>query len=117
MVFTLKADLSEGALTPRQLERVRGWAEDIYSVAVQEMLHLAQAWKLLGAIGGTPYYLRPNFPQGTKYYPIEAELKLEPFGRRALQRFLSTSGRGRRTKDLAAVSRPGPRGTGPSGSL
>ena len=26
--------------------------------------------------------------QGSKYYPIEAELKLEPFGQRALQRFI-----------------------------
>jgi Ferritin-like len=67
---------------------VRAWADDIYSIAVGEMLHLAQAWNLLGAVGGTPYYLRPNFPQGSKYYPMEAELKLEPFGHRALQRFL-----------------------------
>jgi len=86
--FTIKNDVSEGGITAGQLQRARGWADHIYSVAVQEMLHLAQAWNLLAAIGGTPYYLRPNFPQGTKYYPLEAELKLEPFGQRALQRFI-----------------------------
>ena len=86
--FTIKNDVAEGGLTAPQLQRARGWADHIYNVAVQEMLHLAQAWNLLAAIGGTPYYLRPNFPQGTKYYPIEAELKLEPFGQRALQRFI-----------------------------
>ena len=86
--FTLKNDVSEGGLTERQLQRVRGWAESLYSVAVQEMFHLAQAWNLLAAIGGTPYYLRPNFPQGTKYYPMEADLKLEPFGQRAVERFI-----------------------------
>ena len=86
--FTIKNDVSEGGLTERQLERARAWADDIYGIAIQEMLHLAQAWNLLAAIGGTPYYLRPNFPQSSKYYPIEAELRLEPFGARALQRFV-----------------------------
>jgi hypothetical protein len=85
--FTLKQDLVEGGLTWEQLQKVRLWAAQIYFVASEEMLHLAQAWNLLAAIGGTPYYMRPNFPQGTKYYSINAPLELEPFGRRALQRF------------------------------
>lgn len=85
--FTLKQDLSEGGLTWEQLQKVRLWAAQIYFVASQEMLHLAQAWNLLAAIGGTPYYMRPNFPQGTKYYSFNAPLVLEPFGRQSLQRF------------------------------
>ena len=28
--FTVKSDVSEGGLTERQLQRVRGWAEHIY---------------------------------------------------------------------------------------
>jgi hypothetical protein len=44
-------------------------------------------WNLLAAIGGTPYYYRPNFPQGSKYYSFGLPLTLEPFGRAALQRF------------------------------
>src|ERR1700733_12566518 len=40
------------------------------------------------AIGGTPYYLRPNFPQGSKYYPINVPIELEPFGLRSLRRFI-----------------------------
>lgn len=86
--FTLKRDLHEGGLTWQQLQRVRKWAAQIYFVASQEMLHLAQAWNLLTAIGGTPYYLRPNFPQGTKYYPAHLPLALEPFGHESLKRFI-----------------------------
>lgn len=85
--FTLKQELVEGGMTWDQLQKVRLWAAQIYFVASEEMLHLAQAWNLLAAVGGTPYYMRPNFPQGSKYYSINAPLELEPFGRRALQRF------------------------------
>jgi len=86
--FSLKQDLREGGITWEQLQLVRKWAAQIYFVASEEMLHLAQAWNLLLAIGGTPYYLRPNFPQGPKYYPLGANLVLEPFGLQSLQRFV-----------------------------
>jgi hypothetical protein len=85
--FTLKRDLSEGGLTWQQLQLVRKWAAQIYFVASQEMLHLAQVWNLITAIGGMPYYYRPNFPQASKYYSFGLPLLLEPFGRPALQRF------------------------------
>jgi hypothetical protein len=85
--FTLKQDTGEGGISWEQLQKVRLWAGQIYFVASQEMLHLAQAWNLLAAIGGTPYYLRPNFPQELKYYSFGHPLTLEPFGRNALQRF------------------------------
>lgn len=85
--FTLKQDTGEGGINWEQLQKVRLWAAQIYFVASQEMLHLAQAWNLLAAIGGTPYYLRPNFPQSSKYYSFGHPLTLEPFGRGALQRF------------------------------
>lgn len=86
--FTLKEDLREGGLHWRQLQMVRKWAAQIYFVAAEEMLHLAQAWNLLAAIGGTPYYLRPNFPQSCKYYPFGLPLALESFGLSAIQRFI-----------------------------
>lgn len=86
--FTLKQDLAEGGITWQQLQSVRLWAAQIYLVASQEMLHLAQAWNLLTAIGGTPYYSRPNFPQNSKYYPLNVPLETEPFGLKALRRFI-----------------------------
>lgn len=86
--FSLKRDISEGGMTWEEQQKVRRWAAQIYFVASQEMLHLALVWNLTTAIGGTPYYLRPNFPQDSTYYPLKVPLKLEPFGTRSLRRFI-----------------------------
>lgn len=86
--FSLKRDVSEGGMTWEEQQKVRRWAAQIYFVASQEMLHLALVWNLTTAIGGTPYYLRPNFPQDSKYYPLNARLALEPFGLTSLRRFI-----------------------------
>jgi hypothetical protein len=86
--FSLRRDISEGGMTWEEQQKVRRWAAQIYFIASQEMLHLALVWNMTTAIGGTPYYLRPNFPQGTKYYPLNLPIELEPFGCRSLRRFI-----------------------------
>jgi hypothetical protein len=86
--FSLKRDTSEGDMTWQEQQTVRGWAAKLYFIASQEMLHLALVWNLTTAIGGTPYYLRPNFPQDSNYYPLRAPLTLQPFGPAALERFI-----------------------------
>lgn len=86
--FSLKQHRSEGGLTFEQARKAKFWASQIFFVASQEMLHLAQAWNLLTAIGGTPYCLRPNLPQNSRYYPLRARIALEPFGERSLKRFV-----------------------------
>lgn len=86
--FSLKRDISEGGMTWEEQQRVRRWAAQIYFVASQEMLHLALVWNLTTAIGGTPYYFRPNFPQDSTYYPIKVPIALEPFGLHSLRRFI-----------------------------
>ncbi|MEA3108093.1 MAG: hypothetical protein QOI88_2698 [Gammaproteobacteria bacterium] len=86
--MTLKSQ-PDGRLPAEQAPMVRQWASQLYFIAAQEMLHLAQAWNLLTALGGTPYYLRPNFPQNTKYYPLHLKLVLEPYGEAALDRFVA----------------------------
>ena len=86
--FSLKRDISEGGMTWEEQQKVRRWAAQLYFIASQEMLHLALVWNMTTAIGGTPYYLRPNFPQGTKYYPLNLPIELEPFGCRSLRRFI-----------------------------
>jgi hypothetical protein len=86
--MTLRQEPAGQQLLPEQAILVRQWASQVYFVASQEMLHLAQAWNLLTALGGTPYYLRPNFPQDTKYYPLHMRLALEPYGEAALRRFI-----------------------------
>jgi hypothetical protein len=86
--FSLKQDLAEGGIDWRQLQLVRLWAAQIYFVAAQEMLHLAQVWNLQAAIGGMPYYLRPNFPQPPRYYPLNLPIRIERFSLAALDRFI-----------------------------
>jgi hypothetical protein len=86
--FSLKRDLAEGGMTWEQQQTVRQWASQIYFIASQEMLHLALVWNMTTAIGGTPYYLRPNFPQPSRYYPLNVPIELEPFGPKSLRRFI-----------------------------
>jgi ferritin-like protein len=86
--MTLRQEPAGNKLPPDKTLQVRQWASQVYFVASQEMLHLAQAWNLLIALGGTPYYLRPNFPQNTKYYPLHMRLALEPYGEASLARFI-----------------------------
>src|SRR5947208_6919173 len=86
---SLKQDLSEDGLSWEQLQKVRLWASQVFHVAAEEMLHLAQAWNLLTAIGGTPWYGRPNFPQSSSYYPLHLPLETKPFSLEALERFIA----------------------------
>src|SRR5271168_1433390 len=86
--FSLKRDISEGGITWDEQQKIRRWAAQLYFIASQEMLHLALVWNLTTAIGGTPYYFRPNMPQSSKYYPINVPIELEPFGPRSLRRFI-----------------------------
>jgi len=87
--MTLKQEPDGERLPAEHAPLVRQWAAQVYFVASQEMLHLAQAWNLLTALGGTLYYPRPNFPQNTKYYPLHMRLALEPYGERSLERFIA----------------------------
>jgi Ferritin-like len=86
--FSLKHGQSEG-LGFEQEQKVRWWAAQISFVATQEMLHLAQAWNLLQAVGGTPYHLHPTFPLVRGGLPIDVTLSLEGFSKATLQRFLA----------------------------
>jgi Ferritin-like len=85
--FSLKRDVSEG-LTPEQLEAIGRWERTVLKVATQEMLHLATASNLLSAVGASPYFQRPNFPQMARYYPRGINMVLAPFGEAALHHFM-----------------------------
>jgi hypothetical protein len=85
--FSLKTDTNEG-LTEEQLEAVKRWEGLILEVAAQEMLHLALWSNLLTAIGATPHFDRPNFPQPVKYFPSGFQLALLPFSEQALGNFV-----------------------------
>lgn len=85
--FSIRRDIGEG-LDWEQQQTARKWASEIYHVAAQEMLHLAQAWNLLTATGGGAYYERPNFPQPARNFPLNVALTLRRFDAATLDRFM-----------------------------
>ena len=85
--FSLKQEISEG-IDWRQQQLVRRWAADIFAVAAEEMLHFAQVWNIMAAIGGNPYYWRPNFPIQSNYYPAPLPITLSPFRDDIITRFV-----------------------------
>jgi Ferritin-like len=85
--FSLKQRADEG-LAPEELEAVTRWRHTIAHVATEEMLHLALVQNVLSAIGAAPHLTRPNLPAPAHHYPAGVNLKLVPFGERALQHFM-----------------------------
>ena len=85
--FTLKLEPNEG-LTTEQQSAVKRWDRVVTAVAVQEMLHLALVNNLLSAVGGSPCFDRPNYPQRSKYFPAAVQMVLLPFGDQALRHFM-----------------------------
>jgi hypothetical protein len=83
--FSLKRGVDEG-LSWEQLNHVNDWTQTILLVARQEMEHLGLANNLLTAIGGSPHFRRPNFPQPAKYYP--RPMPLERFNQKTIERFI-----------------------------
>ncbi|MCC7478453.1 hypothetical protein IT575_08310 [bacterium] len=65
---------------------VSAWSAELHRIAREEMYHLVQGWNLLTAVGGTPYCLHPNFPQGADFTPVGVPLMLESVSRDCLQR-------------------------------
>jgi len=85
---SLKSDVTEGGLTIEQARMVRGWKRKLASVAIEEMLHLAQVANMLTAIGGAPHFRRTNFPMPSTAFPFGLELALEPFSRTIIERLV-----------------------------
>jgi len=85
---SLKSDADEGGLTVDQARMVRGWKRKLASVAVEEMLHLAQVTNMLTAIGGAPHFRRTNFPMPSTAFPFGIELMLEPFSTTTIERLV-----------------------------
>jgi len=84
--LTMKQQPDEG-VTPEEFARLRQWKGIILGVAVDEMGHLGTVCNLLAAIGSSPHFDRPGFPQTTGYYPFDFELLR--FGDEALRRFVA----------------------------
>jgi Ferritin-like len=85
--YSMKRSTSEG-LDEVQLEKARGWGALMTLVARQEMEHMGLVLNLLTAIGGTPYFQRPNFPQRKERYGrLGIKSELTRFGKETILRF------------------------------
>ena len=81
-----KRHVREG-VTEEEAEVIRQWEAGILSVARDEMAHLATACNLVTAIGGSPDFNRPNFPQEAhRWFPFG--FQLERLGTESLNRFV-----------------------------
>ena len=76
-----------------QVELCRDWKAAILRVAREEMQHLAYVNNLLIAVGGGPYFGRPNFPCARRFYQAGPgdpglQMSLEPFTPNTIERFI-----------------------------
>lgn len=85
--WSLKSGVAEG-LSPAQAEAVGRWRQLITHVAIDEMVHFANANNLLSAIGGRPRLGRPNFPVPRGYHPADVVVELRPFSASTIAHFV-----------------------------
>src|SRR5215470_7265348 len=85
--FSLKTEPDKG-LTSEQAAAVARWRDQLASIAIEEMLHLALICNVSTAIGAAPSLSRPNFPRRSEYLPPGVRFALLPFGEAALTHFL-----------------------------
>jgi len=85
--FSLKTDPADG-LSPRQLDAVKRWRQQILEIATEEMGHLVAVWNIMSALGSAPRLGRSNFPLDPGYLPAGIVVKLAPFNLDTLQHFI-----------------------------
>jgi hypothetical protein len=85
--YTLKT--TADGLTPTQAAMVNQWETDLLEIARQEMGHMGLVNNLLTAIGGSPHFHRPNFPQENRYGKTNIHLQLRPLTCKTLEAFIA----------------------------
>lgn len=85
--WSLKLSVEEG-VTLTQLDAINRWRNEIRSVAMEEMAHLATVNNLLMSIGATPHFRRQNFPVPAGYHPSSLVVRLAPLTRDTLAHFV-----------------------------
>jgi len=85
--WSLKREESEG-ITSDEKQTIDGWRNQIRSVALEEMLHLALVNNLLASIGAAPHLTRPEFPIPQGHFPAGVDLHLAPFNFETLGHFV-----------------------------
>lgn len=86
-MFSLKNSVEEG-VSPKELEAIKRWRKVIMGVALEEMNHLTLVSNLMTSIGGSPNFMRPNFPSAPGYYPAGMVIELARFDLSTLDHFI-----------------------------
>lgn len=71
-----------------QIDLVRPWLAQVYTIARQEMEHLGIVQNLLVAMGEAPYFMRPDFPVSSQHTFLGAPFRLDRFDAGTLRRFI-----------------------------
>ena len=85
--FSLKTGTAEG-LSEAEAAATARWRQEILSVAIDEMSHLAAVWNITAALGAVPRFGRTNFPLDPGFLPARIVVKLAPFSPDVLQHFI-----------------------------
>lgn len=85
--FSLRTGPDSG-LHGAEADAVERWRRAIVSVAIDEMVHLLLVANLSIALGGRPWFGRPNFPVPPGYFPSGVCVRLTPFDRETLDHFI-----------------------------
>lgn len=85
--YSLKVRPEEGGVDWADLEAAREWKATLLLMARQEMEHLGIVADLLTALGGAPYFGRPDFPYVNAYMGGDV-FELQRFGVPFLERFI-----------------------------
>lgn len=86
-MFSLKRSKEED-LSDKELESVMKWRKTILGVALEEMNHLTLVSNLISSIGGSPNFMRPNFPTSPGPYPAGLVIELAPFNLSTIDHFI-----------------------------
>lgn len=86
-MFSLKRVESEG-VSAKELAAIDGWRKAILHICLEEMSHLSLVSNIISAIGGTPNFMRPNFPVAPGYFPSGMVMELAPFDLNTLEHFI-----------------------------
>lgn len=85
--FSLKEGTDED-LSETELAAVRQWRDEIFSVAIEEMGHLATVCNILSSLGAPAHLDHQNFPVSPGYHPAGVVVKLTPFNPQTLAHFI-----------------------------
>lgn len=85
--FSLKERLDED-VSESELEAIQRWRNEITSVAIEEMSHLATVCNILSSLGAPAHLAHQNFPVAPGYHPAGVVVKLTPFNPQTLAHFI-----------------------------